>query len=544
VTLTTVRSVVADTDAVLRDLDPDLHRRWRYALPAAAETVARRLVAALGREGLACVEGDTMTLTGFGTVAVRRHGFGRAEPTGPLPAPAPALLAGLAGALSRAQGGDLPAELDSAVANLALAHARRPAGSDPFTLATGPDERAVAFELLATDGHNLHPCGRTRLGWSVRDVLAHDLEARSVPVHFVGLRREHLLGDDVGARLDRPGTPGYAAHPVHPWQLAHLRATRADLFAAGALVDLPDVAPLPAAPTAALRTLYAPGHGYLKLSLDIQVTSTRRTISTASTRNGRALTGLLTDLLGGEAVFLLAEPAGGAARELAADRDLAAIHRTGLAGRLADDEVAVPAAALTALLPNGRSVARELLRRVGGSATAFVVAYARLLLPPLLRLVTRHGIAVEAHLQNCLPVFSTGGAPRRLALRDLAGLRVHPGRLAARGHRLALWPGSVIVTTDPDALRAKLAYTSLQAHLGELVRHFAVAELLDESTTWRAIRSIVDNVYDDLRADNPHAAADHAFFTAPTVAHKALVRMRLGGAGDRYVPVDNPLHRP
>jgi hypothetical protein len=53
----------------------------------------------------------------------------------------------------------------------------------------------------------------------------------------------------------------------------------------------------------------------------------------------------------------------------------------------------------------------------------------------------------------------------------------------------------------------------------------------------------VDDVYDALRADSPHAAADHAFYTAPTVAHKALVRMRLGSAGDVYVPVDNPLHR-
>jgi siderophore synthetase component len=301
-------------------------------------------------------------------------------------------------------------------------------------------------------------------------------------------------------------------------------------------------APASTAPTAALRTLYVPGHGYLKMSLDIQVTSTRRTISTASTQNGRTLTRLLTDLLAGEAVLLLAEPAGAAARGLHADRDLAAIHRTGLAGQLTPDEVAVPAAALTALLPNGRSVARELLRRAGGSATAFVAAYARMLLPPLLRLVTRHGIALEAHLQNCLPVFCTGGHPRRLALRDLAGMRVHPGRLAARGHRLTLWPGSVIVTDDPDTLRAKLAYTGLQAHLGELVRHFAVADLLDESTTWHAIRSIVDNVYDELGADSPHAAADHAFFTAPTVATKALVRMRLGGGGDVHVPVDNPLH--
>jgi hypothetical protein len=38
------------------------------------------------------------------------------------------------------------------------------------------------------------------------------------------------------------------------------------------------------------------------------------------------------------------------------------------------------------------------------------------------------------------------------------------------------------------------------------------------------------------------ARADHAWFTAERVPHKALVRMRLTGGGDTYLPVRNPLH--
>jgi hypothetical protein len=55
----------------------------------------------------------------------------------------------------------------------------------------------------------------------------------------------------------------------------------------------------------------------------------------------------------------------------------------------------------------------------------------------------------------------------------------------------------------------------------------------------------VDEAYEPLRA-NPAcavaAAADHAAFTATRVPHKTLVRMRLAGSGDIYVPVANPLH--
>jgi D-ornithine---citrate ligase len=530
-----VGAAVEETDRALRRLDPDLHRRWSDALPRAADTVARRLVAAMQRERLGAVrlDGDAVTVPG-GRVDAVRHGFDRAEPVGPLPAPALRLVADLVAPL----GGSLAAELGSAVANLALGYARR-ATVDPFRLALGADERAAAFERLATEGHNLHPCGRTRLGWTPADVLAHDLEGGSTAVCFVGVRRDHLVGDDPGRALGQPGDGRHAAVPVHAWQLGHLRRTRPDLFAAGVLVDL-DPAALPAVPTAALRTLYLPGHGYLKLSLDIQVTSTRRTISLASTRNGPALSNVLVRLLAGEPVLVLAETAGVGCAGAGADRDVSAIVRSGLSGRLRPGEVAVPAGALTAALPGGcGTVLAALLDRYPGDALAFVAEYARLLLPPLLRLATRYGIAFEAHLQNCLPVFR-GGRPVRMAVRDFAGLRVLRPRLAARGVALPLWPGSAVGTDDPDVMRAKLGYTAFQAHLGELIRHLVTVAGLDEGAAWRAVRGVVDETYEDLRGE-PGGAGDHAFWTAPAVPHKALLRMRLSGGGDRYVPVANPL---
>ena len=99
-----------------------------------------------------------------------------------------------------------------------------------------------------------------------------------------------------------------------------------------------------------------------------------------------------------------------------------------------------------------------------------------------------------------------------------------------------LWPGSVIGTDDEDVLRAKIGYTALQAHLGELVIRLGV----DEHAAWAAVREIVDETYAAL--DGPAARRDHAALTAPRVPHKALVRMRLAGDGDSYLPVRNPLH--
>ncbi|HEX6870933.1 MAG TPA: IucA/IucC family protein, partial [Micromonosporaceae bacterium] len=394
---------------------------------------------------------------------------------------------------------------------------------------------------------------------------------------FVAVRREAHIGDDVPlvalpAGLD---PARYTVTPVHIWQWHNVVRTRyADLIRDRSLVLLPEV--MPAAPTAALRTLLLPPDAagrrrYAKVSLDIQVTSTRRTISVASTRNGPVLSALVGRLLAdtdaGDRVMLLAETAGcavvaGEDRQ----RDLSAILRDGLTGRLDPGEVAVPGAALCARSPvTGTTVLAELVDRYARcrglapspepsrraeAAAAFVIEYARLVLPPVLELATRHGIALEAHLQNCIPTF-VDGVPHRLAVRDLAGIRIHPGRLRA-GARSAtgplsapvrLWPGSVVVTDDLDVMRAKLAYTALQAHLGEVVVSLTGSHGLAEAPAWAGVRSVVDEVYQ--RIGSADARGDHAFLTAPTVPHKALLRMRLaavaGRPGDIYTRVENPL---
>jgi siderophore synthetase component len=471
------------------------------------------------------------------------------------------------------------AELGSAVVNLAVATARRDhttgAGPGDAQAVRDADDQAVRAERLAVAGHNLHPCGRTRLGWDVADVLAHDLEAGATVIGFVAVRAGAHLGDDLGAVFaagypDLPAAPpGYLLQPVHAWQRDTVLTDRyAALLRDGTLKILD--AELPAVPTAALRTLLLPPTAdgqrlYAKVSLDIQVTSTRRSISTASTRNGPALSALLHRLVAddpdGHRLLLLTETAG-ASVPAGTGRDMSAILRTGLTGHLgtgeqrAGGERAVPGGALPAVDPaTGRTVlaglvtayARSTGRRDDAAAAgAFLHAYARLLLPPLLRLTTRHGIALEAHLQNCLPTF-VGGVPHRLAVRDFAGLRVHRPRLAAAGWRVPLWPGSVVGTDDDQVLRAKIGYTALQAHLGELVIRLGESHDLDEDRAWRTVRAVVDQTYAPLYTDpavRAAAAADHAALTAPTVAHKALVRMRLGGTGDTYLPVRNPLHAP
>jgi D-ornithine---citrate ligase len=468
-------------------------------------------------------------------VPATRHGFDRIERRTPVTAPPRELLGELGIASPR-----LCAELDDAIVNLAVAYRRRAAIDARWHSPDGDlDDQAIAYERLATDGHNLHPCGRTRIGWAPADVLAYDQEAEPFEIEFVAIRKDLHVGDDVGALLAEayPGVPeapaGYVVQPVHPWQRSAVLRHRGD-----ELICLPGG--IEALPTVALRTLLLPPdrtgtRRYLKVSLDIQVTSTRRSISVASTQNGPHISALLHRLIGDDdRVVLMPETAGAALR---AGRDASAILRGGLGRRAAHGEVAMTAAALPARSPtSGRTLLSELVTRSGLTAATFLQSYARLLLTPLLRLLDA-GIGLEAHLQNCVPIFRDG-LPVRMGFRDFAGLRLHMPRLAARSARLRLWPASVTAAADIDEVRAKIGYTALQAHLGELIVRLAAADDLDEAQAWQSVAGIIDEIYAGDRLD----AGDRAFFHAPTMPHKALVRMRLASSGDIYVPVRNPMH--
>jgi siderophore synthetase component len=522
----------AHAEAALAVHAPHLVDGFTDALPAAADVVGRRLRGALVREDI----GDARARNaGQGTA----HGFDRVE----------FATAGVGDPVDLLSGIDAPgfaAELRNAVVNLAIAMNRPGPGDDD----NDPDIAAVGMERLTVAGHNLHPCGRTRLGWDTTDVLAHDLEAGHTRLGFVAVRDDAHLGDDVGAALaaiypDLPAAPpGYRLQPVHVWQRdAVLRQRYGDLLRDGALRILD--AELDAVPTAALRTLLLPAGAdgrrrYAKVSLDIQVTSTRRSISVASTRNGPAVSTLLHRLVAddpdGTRILLLAETAG-AAVPVGSGRDMSAILRDALTGRLETGERAVPGGALPVL---AGAVVDEYTATTGRDARAWLHDYTRLILPPLLRLTVR-GVALEAHLQNCLPTF-VAGVPHRLAVRDFAGLRLHLPRLAAGGHAVGLWPGSVVGTEDVEVFRAKIGYTALQAHVGEVVIRLGETHGLAEDAAWRTVRAVLDETYDALTG--PAARADHAAFTAERVPHKALVRMRLGGSGDTYRPVRNPLHAP
>jgi hypothetical protein len=215
----------ADAEHALAGVAPHLVRGFAANLARAADVVARRLVAAAQREGICGGlewDGDRaffgLADGGYLVARARQHAFNRVEVAQRLNVDPAALLLRIAGHTVEAKA--LAVELTDACVNLALAHERRPSitapgARDSLDLVAGldADEACLSLERLATDGHNLHQCGRTRLGWSLPDVLRYDLESPGVDVRFVGVRRDLHVGDDLGGL--------FAARLIARWPCVH-----------------------------------------------------------------------------------------------------------------------------------------------------------------------------------------------------------------------------------------------------------------------------------------------------------------------------------
>ncbi|MDH6115259.1 siderophore synthetase component [Kitasatospora sp. MAP12-44] len=493
----------------LRVLDPQLAVEWLGQLPAARRDTRHDLRAALLREGVDLPSFDQSSLDQSSLDPSSQPGGEAAE--------------------------EFRTELADSAANRALARAlvaRRAArlsGPDLLSSLHGaPSTVALQLEALNAEGHPLHPCRRTRRGFSTADVLAYTPESGAVVgVQLAAVRRELLLESpgergsvgellaagypqiaaqaERGLRARGVDPAQYALVPVHPWQARErIPALYASELAEGALVLLPE-AVLPCRPTASIRSLVTvdpgrDGRRYaVKVSLDIQLTGLRRTISPATTRNSPQIAGVIDRLLAaeprlrGRAVFVpeLAgvafappetTPAEAGSGDPARLRGLCALVRPDPADQLHPGESAVSGCALLAHSPfSGGTLLTELVDRsarstgvpLASAAREFLREYAELLCSAVLPLLARCGIALEAHLQNTILAVDPDGRPARLLLRDSAGLRLHPGRLAAAGVDFTPYPGSVTVSPDLDVVRAKISHAVIQGNLGVLVNHLS-----------------------------------------------------------------------
>jgi siderophore synthetase component len=430
---------------------------------------------------------------------------------------------------------ELPVEMaDSRAALAALLTARGAARPphDPYLLS----EQSLVL------GHPHHPAPKTRGGAPAASWLPYAPEAHArFPLVFLGLREDLAVeegGEAVAAALGTPGgalgaprpPAGYVLLPAHPWQLDLVAARPAvrEAFADGRLLRLGE-GRRPVWPTASVRTVYvpeAPGAGpggsdgadlFVKFSLDVRITNDVRRLWRHDLLKLRRTDAAV------EAGFAELRRSGSAAAWLAdrgyrtaefAFEELAVLVRDGLRAHLVPGATPYLAAALAEGF-EGSPLADT------ADPAAWWRAYLRHVVPPVLDLFVRHGVVLEAHLQNCLVAVDAAGMPVQALFRDAEGVKLLPETGRAAG-----WE--------------RLVYCLVVNHLMEVAgalaeRHPDVSPLVwpavrEELTRWAAARGGV-----------PEADALLSAEALPGKTNLLLRWTRADGADARYLPLPNPL---
>lgn len=540
--------------------------------------------------------GDTVT---YLFTATRRYGFDRVR-LGPEPVlrrasggtaeadSATRFLSELSGGL-RADPTRVPTfarELEATLVNDTLAQyvrAQRGAvlcGSDYDTL-----------ESAITDGHPYHPAYKSRIGFDLADNLvwgpefAHAIHPLWLAAHrdtatvsvSTELRESTFLRDQLGRvsferfqnRIRRAAAvpSDYTFVAVHPWQWReHVsRAFAAQLRNRELIVLGED--PHAHLAQQSLRTLACrdvPERASVKLALSIVNTSTSRVLAPYTVGNAALISDWLRGVVAGDGylrdeqrLILLGEVMGVAVdpmpvSELVREDSygvLACIWRESLHIHLQPEEQAVPFTGLTARELDGTPLVDPWVGALG--VRRWVEELVAVSVLPLVHLLQRHGIAVEAHAQNMVLVHSAG-RPRRLAMKDFHdGVRFSRRHLADPGRcpQLAGTPAhhtnrnSFAETDDLDLVTDFLLDALLFINLGELATLLADCYGFGEQEFWAVVRSAIQAYHRRFPELTDRFARFDVF--KPTIAVEQLTTRRLLPDTElRLHAVPNPLCRP
>jgi len=315
-------------------------------------------------------------------------------------------------------------------------------------------EGAIRYEALAaTVDHPVYPTARCRLGLEERDLLAYAPEfGPSFRLCWTPVPRSTCRGERPGwwpAAADLGLPSALDVFPVHPLT-ARLLPT-----VTGPAVTV--------RPTLSMRTVAVGPREQLKLPLPTSTLGlrNRRVIMPGTLSDGALVERVLRAVLEreGAPVLLADEQTYGHADDPLRGYLLRRMPAEG-----------VPVAALLARTPSGRHVIEELTDDVAG----FFGAYLRVLFGWNVALLTRYGIALEAHQQN---VSIVPGDPPRLMIKDNDGALIDLGRLReALGHAPARadFADRRLLTTDPEALAR--VFTTITVHLCAGAIAFGLAE--------------------------------------------------------------------
>ena len=447
-------------------------------------------------------------------------------------------------------------------------------------------------------GHPWIFANKGRVGFSARDRAAFPPEARrpmrlpwiavhsslaeyhGVPGLEPGALRTRELGEDLTARFTARITgagadpDAFVWLPVHPrqWDEVVVPLFAVEL-ARGLIVPLGEADDdyLPQQSIRTFTNLTRPDRLNVKLSLAILNTMVYRGIPTELCRAAPVSTGWVHALHARDAflserhrVILPGEVAAVAVRHPVLEdipdapyrhrQLLGALWREPVTESLEPGERARTLASLLHVDGQGRAFIAELVERSGLGSREWLEALFSTVLPPLLHLLYRYGLAFNPHGENTIVVYDANDRPVRLAVKDFVDdMKLLDSDLPEYAGLPAEALG-VLMRFDARELTSSVAKSLFIGHFRYLAPLVEEQLGVPEELFWALVRAEVDR----YQAEFPELADRFALFDllAPEYERVCLNRERLLGGGyhDRAErdaefhldapPVPNPLHDP
>lgn len=444
-------------------------------------------------------------------------------------------------------------------------------------------DTTIFFEQWASRGHPHHPCCKTKLGFSLEDVVNYSPEFHpEVPLKVAAIRKEYVHVEALYSKDNYrewfansfPETwlawcdalnerklafNNFIPMPIHPWQANKMTELFEKLMEEGVLYLIPNIS-INATPTLSFRTLAPVGNTnapYIKLPVAVQATSVFRTLSPATTETTPRISRLLSAILEKENYFntrfsILNELYGLHLNHIPDEdgKHLTAIFRENPKTQLKDNEICIVVAALFEKSPvTDKSLLIELMEASRVTTLAEAIHYFRqyvdLVLNSYLDLYLLYGISLEGHQQNTLAVFEDGRIARFIA-RDFDGTDIHADSLSKAGFTLMVHPSAPNLWQHRKEVRLSLLHSVYQCHLGELVLLLANHYQCEETFFWQEIKKSTEARFAELkpRMNLETWQQEYAAILENEWPCKALLRMRLQ---KKYNPeglffnIENPL---
>ncbi|MET9495165.1 IucA/IucC family protein [Streptomyces sp. NPDC006552] len=541
-----------------------------------------------GPQGAPCLDAVTLAalLSRESAPAATQEAAPRDDDTRIASSPLTAATLSPTAAAPSGDGGDLVGRVADSVRRTAefIADRRRHRIDSP--------DRFLAGEQSLLLGHPLHPTPKSREGLSEAESRLYSPELRgSFTLQWIAVAPDVLAHDSAWTERGRtvPATrltaqlagpdlrlpEGFAALPLHPWQLRELkhRPGTAALLDDGLLRELGPLGD-PWFPTSSVRTVYRPGSpAMLKLSLGLRITNSRRENLRKELHRGVEVHRLLRnglaeqwhaahpsfDIVRDPAWLAVDAPSGEPVPGLdvmirnnpfGPDSDV-----TCLAGLVSPRPPHDPGAhpdhtpMTSRLAETVTRLATRIGRPRGAVATEWFLRYLEHVVRPVLWLDSEAGVALEAHQQNTLLLLNAEGWPAGGRYRDNQGYYFRESRRAELDQRL---PG-IGVHSDTfvadDVTDERFAYYLAINNVFGLIGAFGSQQLADEKVLLAAFRRFLAEVATGarkLRSPLPQRLLD-----SPTLQCKANLLTRLHGLDELVGPVDtqsvyvtltNPLH--